>query len=240
MDQPPRSQEQTHRTRTGLRIVDHAWLLMVSQQVLSEVYRPRTEMVPAAVWLLPSPSHQARLSLSGAATVDRILSVSNSSRECALAATPRSTAYMADKMLIDASHAEETRVVVVRGNRIEEFDFEIAAQEADPRQHLSGEGHARRTLASGGLRRLRRQSPRLSGLRRNPSRLLPDPARGSAGALAGRSRGTSPRRRFRAGRPRPQPGARGMAGFFRPDRGRCTAAGDRSLAGREARAGDSG
>ena len=31
---------------------------------------------------------------------------------------------MADKMLIDASHDEETRVVVVRGNRIEEFDFE--------------------------------------------------------------------------------------------------------------------
>ena len=31
---------------------------------------------------------------------------------------------MADKMLIDASHEEETRVVIVRGNRIEEFDFE--------------------------------------------------------------------------------------------------------------------
>lgn len=31
---------------------------------------------------------------------------------------------MSDKMLIDASHQEETRVVVVRGNRIEEFDFE--------------------------------------------------------------------------------------------------------------------
>lgn len=31
---------------------------------------------------------------------------------------------MADRMLIDASHEEETRVVVVRGNRIEEFDFE--------------------------------------------------------------------------------------------------------------------
>ncbi len=29
-----------------------------------------------------------------------------------------------NKMLIDASHPEETRVVVVRGNRIEEFDFE--------------------------------------------------------------------------------------------------------------------
>src|SRR6187401_2193324 len=33
---------------------------------------------------------------------------------------------MADKMLIDAAHAEETRVVVVRGNRIEEFDYESA------------------------------------------------------------------------------------------------------------------
>jgi ribonuclease E len=31
---------------------------------------------------------------------------------------------MPNKMLIDASHREETRVVVVRGNRIEEFDFE--------------------------------------------------------------------------------------------------------------------
>ncbi|MDY8110637.1 Rne/Rng family ribonuclease [Fulvimarina sp. 2208YS6-2-32] len=31
---------------------------------------------------------------------------------------------MANKMLIDASHPEETRVVVVRGNRVEEFDFE--------------------------------------------------------------------------------------------------------------------
>ncbi|MEM8776967.1 MAG: ribonuclease E/G, partial [Pseudomonadota bacterium] len=31
---------------------------------------------------------------------------------------------MAKKMLIDATHAEETRVVVVDGNKIEEFDFE--------------------------------------------------------------------------------------------------------------------
>ncbi|WP_027039212.1 Rne/Rng family ribonuclease [Mesorhizobium ciceri] len=31
---------------------------------------------------------------------------------------------MPNKMLIDASHPEETRVVVIRGNRIEEFDFE--------------------------------------------------------------------------------------------------------------------
>jgi ribonuclease E len=33
---------------------------------------------------------------------------------------------MANKMLIDASHPEETRVVVVRGNRVQEFDFEAA------------------------------------------------------------------------------------------------------------------
>ncbi|MGL4406532.1 MAG: Rne/Rng family ribonuclease [Notoacmeibacter sp.] len=33
---------------------------------------------------------------------------------------------MSSKMLIDASHPEETRVVVVRGNRIEEFDYESA------------------------------------------------------------------------------------------------------------------
>ncbi|NOJ48059.1 Rne/Rng family ribonuclease [Bradyrhizobium archetypum] len=31
---------------------------------------------------------------------------------------------MPNKMLIDATHPEETRVVVVRGNRVEEFDFE--------------------------------------------------------------------------------------------------------------------
>src|SRR5207244_11838899 len=33
---------------------------------------------------------------------------------------------MSKNMLIEAAHAEETRVVVVRGNRVEEFDFETA------------------------------------------------------------------------------------------------------------------
>lgn len=33
---------------------------------------------------------------------------------------------MSNKMLIDASHPEETRVVVMRGDRVEEFDFESA------------------------------------------------------------------------------------------------------------------
>ena len=38
---------------------------------------------------------------------------------------PRSHEFpMANKMLIDAAHPEETRVVVLRGSRVEEFDFE--------------------------------------------------------------------------------------------------------------------
>ena len=43
------------------------------------------------------------------------------------AAQPAFTRFaMANKMLIDATHPEETRVVVLRGNRVEEFDFESA------------------------------------------------------------------------------------------------------------------
>ncbi|MGQ7794365.1 Rne/Rng family ribonuclease [Faunimonas sp. B44] len=40
---------------------------------------------------------------------------------------------MSNKMLIDAAHPEETRVVVLRGNKVEEFDFEAAN-----RQQLRG------------------------------------------------------------------------------------------------------
>ena len=40
---------------------------------------------------------------------------------------------MARKMLIDATHAEETRVVVVEGNKVEEFDFE-----SENRRQLAG------------------------------------------------------------------------------------------------------
>ena len=35
---------------------------------------------------------------------------------------------MPNKMLVDAAHPEETRVVVLRGNRVEEFDFESASR----------------------------------------------------------------------------------------------------------------
>ena len=40
---------------------------------------------------------------------------------------------MAKKMLIDATHAEETRVVVVEGNKVEEFDFD-----SENRRQLAG------------------------------------------------------------------------------------------------------
>ena len=46
---------------------------------------------------------------------------------------------MANKMLIDAAHPEETRVVVLRGNRVEEFDFESAS-----RKQLRGKLGSRR------------------------------------------------------------------------------------------------
>ena len=35
---------------------------------------------------------------------------------------------MAKKMLIDAAHPEETRVAVLDGNRVEDFDFEEPAE----------------------------------------------------------------------------------------------------------------
>ena len=35
---------------------------------------------------------------------------------------------MGNKMLIDATHPEETRVVVMRGNRVEEFDYEFGLE----------------------------------------------------------------------------------------------------------------
>src|SRR5271170_5952173 len=35
---------------------------------------------------------------------------------------------MARRMLIDATHSEETRVVVLNGNRLEEFDFETSTK----------------------------------------------------------------------------------------------------------------
>ncbi len=35
---------------------------------------------------------------------------------------------MSRRMLVDAAHPEETRVVVLSGNRLEEFDFETSTK----------------------------------------------------------------------------------------------------------------
>ena len=82
-----------------------------------------------------------------------------------------------NKMLIDATHPEETRVVVLRGRPCRGVRFRISRPQTAARQYLPRQGHARRALAAGGLRRVRRQPARLPGLQRNPSRLLPDPGR---------------------------------------------------------------
>src|ERR1700734_1006676 len=41
---------------------------------------------------------------------------------------PSELQSMAKRMLIDAAHPEETRVVVLNGNRLEEFDFETSTK----------------------------------------------------------------------------------------------------------------
>src|SRR5580704_5028673 len=41
---------------------------------------------------------------------------------------PWSHARMAKRMLIDAAHPEETRVVVLSGHRLDEFDFETSTK----------------------------------------------------------------------------------------------------------------
>src|SRR5437764_584533 len=53
---------------------------------------------------------------------------------------------MPNKMLIDATHPEETRVVVVRGNRVEEFDFETAQRYED---HEGAPEHAEQQFENG-------------------------------------------------------------------------------------------
>ncbi len=95
---------------------------------------------------------------------------------------------MADKMLIDAAHPEETRVVVVKGNRVEEFDFE-----SEHKKQIKGNIY---------LAKVTRVEPSLQaafveygGNRHGflafneiPSRLLSDPPRRPSGVDRTRSR----------------------------------------------------
>src|ERR1700676_2404242 len=71
---------------------------------------------PGCVSAFPSPPNQ----------VDRRVTRPRELRLPSGAAPTVKSSKMPNKMLIDATHPEETRVVVVRGNRVEEFDFETA------------------------------------------------------------------------------------------------------------------
>ena len=113
---------------------------------------------------------------------------------------------MTKRMLIDASHPEETRVVVVNDHQLQDFDFESSTK-----KQLKGNIY---------LAKVTRVEPSLQAafvdyggqrhgflaVQRDPSRLLPDPAGRpppAAGAQPGRARS-----RRRAGR-RPRGGRRG-------------------------------
>src|SRR6266576_1406130 len=71
---------------------------------------------PGCVLAFPSPPNQ----------VDRRVTRAREMRAPPYAPAAVMSSKMPNKMLIDATHPEETRVVVVRGNRVEEFDFETA------------------------------------------------------------------------------------------------------------------
>src|SRR3974390_1628114 len=71
---------------------------------------------PLCASAFPSPPNQ----------VDRRVIQKRHQRSRPHAPAAVKSSKMPNKMLIDATHPEETRVVVVRGNRVEEFDFEPA------------------------------------------------------------------------------------------------------------------
>ena len=68
---------------------------------------------------------------------------------------------MAQRMLIDARHTEETRVAVLKGNRIEEFDFESAEH-----KQIKGNIYLAKVtrVEPGSIRRFRRQPARVPRL----------------------------------------------------------------------------
>ena len=128
---------------------------------------------------------------------------------------------MTKRMLIDASHAEETRVVVLDGTETRGIRPRGRHQAPAQGQHLPGQGGPGGAQPAGRLRGIWRQPARLPRLQRDPSGLLPDPrrrpaapardagrrgARGGGGGGRGRPAGIGdgPRRRRERGRARPR------------------------------------
>ncbi len=114
------------------------------------------------VLAFPSPPNQ----------VDRRVTRPRETRAPPYAPAAVKSSKMPNKMLIDATHPEETRVVVVRGNRVEEFDFETAQ-----RKQLRGNIYlAKVTRVEPSLQaafiEYGGKPPRLPRLQRNSSRLI--------------------------------------------------------------------
>ncbi len=125
---------------------------------------------------------------------------------------------MPKRMLIDAAHPEETRVVVTSGQRLEEFDFELSTKKQVKGNIYLAKVTRVRAVSAGRLRRLRGQSTRVSRIQRDPPRLLPDPGKRPT---AGRSRASVGKRPCRVGE--------------RRGRGRCAAGDGAARAGPESR-----
>ena len=80
----------------------------------SSRWAPARRCASRRVLAFPSPPNQ----------VDRRVTGPRSLRAPCTAPAAVKSPKMPNKMLIDATHPEETRVVVVRGNRVEEFDLD--------------------------------------------------------------------------------------------------------------------
>ena len=101
----------------------------------NEDRRQGTTRCPTTRQAATAPRRAGRRARSGPSLsiTNRTVPVAPSAARAEPAAAGRSGATveiqaMANKMLIDAAHPEETRVVVLRGNRVEEFDFESASR----------------------------------------------------------------------------------------------------------------
>src|SRR6056297_989209 len=78
------------------------------------------------------------------------------------------TENMAKKMLIDATHAEETRVVVVDGNKVEEFDFE-----SENKRQLAGNIYLAKVTRVEPSQQAEEEKPKRSSRSRSRSRAKP-------------------------------------------------------------------
>ena len=76
------------------------------------------------------------------------------------------------RMLFNATQAEELRVAIVDGQKLDRPRHRIRQQRTTQEQHLQGCHHPRRAQPGGRIRRLRLRAPRLPAVQGNLPRLL--------------------------------------------------------------------